>query len=256
MALELLTQRDTGKACGNERGSRRGSRTTHARSKTERGRAVIQRLLRILLFAGLVVSLVFLASRLQGFYWPGNQQDYEPEQPIAFSHKLHSGKLQIACIYCHSGAERSRHAGIPAASLCMNCHRLVTAPRDAVLAEYRQAQQARRPARPVVSTEMQKLYDALGLDDKLQPDPAKAQKPIAWVRVHNLPAFTCFDHRPHVTAGVACQQCHGPVETMDRVRQATNLSMGWCVNCHRDTHGTEVAGRTLKPSTDCSACHY
>jgi hypothetical protein len=217
---------------------------------------VVNRLVRIVLVTGLALSLLLLVSRLSGFYWPGNQQDYEPAQPIAFSHQQHAGKLQIACLYCHAGAEKSRQAGIPAASLCMNCHRLVTAPRDDVLREYRQAQQEGRPARPVVSAELQKLYDALGLDDKLQRDPNRPQKPIEWVRVHNLPSFSCFDHRPHVTAGVSCQHCHGPVENMTRVRQSADLSMGWCVNCHRDTAQTGVGGKKVTPSTDCSACHY
>jgi hypothetical protein len=217
---------------------------------------VPMRLLRIVLLLGLVASLLFLAVRLKGFYWPGNQQDYEPVQPIAFSHKLHAGKLQISCLYCHFGAERSRHAGFPAASLCMNCHGLVTASRDTVLKEFQEAQQARRPARLVVSAELKKLYDALGLDKKLQPDPARKRQPIAWVKVHNLPAFSCFDHRPHVKAGVSCQQCHGAVETMDLVRQVADLSMGWCVNCHRETGQTGVAGKKVHPSTDCSTCHY
>ncbi len=215
-----------------------------------------KRLVSIVLFTGLVCSVVFLVSRLNGFYWPGNQQGYEPVQPIAFSHQLHAGKLQISCLYCHFGAEKSRQAGFPAASLCMNCHTLVTAPRDDVLREFQQAQRESRPAKPVVSPEMRKLYDALGLDKKLQPDPALQSRPIAWVRVHNLPAFTCFDHRPHVNAGVTCQHCHGPVETMDRVRQVVDLSMGWCVNCHRETAQTGVAGKKVRPSTDCSACHY
>ena len=197
-----------------------------------------------------------MASRLRSFYWPGNQQDYSPAQPIAFSHQLHAGKLQIACLYCHFGADTSRHAGFPAASLCMNCHRLVTSSRESVLREYAEAERARRAARPVVSEELQKLYDALGLDDKLQPDPQKQTTPIEWVKIHNLPAFSCFDHRPHVHAGVVCQQCHGPVESMERVRQVTDLSMGWCVNCHRQSAETGVAGRQVRPSTDCSACHY
>jgi hypothetical protein len=74
--------------------------------------------------------------------------------------------------------------------------------------------------------------------------------------VHNLPSFSCFDHRPHVHAGVTCQQCHGPVETMDRVRQVADLSMGWCVNCHRETTRSHGTGTKVQPSTDCSACHY
>jgi hypothetical protein len=212
--------------------------------------------IRVALYTGLVCSTVFMGSRLKDFCWPGDQQGYTPAQPVAFSHQLHAGKMQIACLYCHYGAASSRHAGVPAASLCMNCHRLVTASRDSVLEEYGEAERARRPARPVVSPELQKLYDALGLDGNLQPDPNRQPEPIAWVRVHNLPAFSCFDHRPHVAAGVACQQCHGPVETMERVRQVADLSMGWCVNCHRDSARTGVAGRAVRPSTDCSACHY
>jgi hypothetical protein len=217
---------------------------------------VIHRLLRILLLVGLAASVLFLVSRLQGFYWPGNQQDYAPVQPIAFSHQQHCGKLQISCLYCHSGADYSKHAGIPAASLCMNCHALVTAPRDEVVKEIQQAQLSGRPARPVVSPELQKLYDHLALDDKLQPDPARKASPIAWVKVHNLPSFSCFDHRPHVHAGVDCRHCHGPVETMEQVRQVADLSMGWCVKCHRETAETGVAGKKVQPSTDCSACHY
>lgn len=214
------------------------------------------RLFRTFLLLGLAISLLLVASRLKGFYWPGNQQDYEPVQPIAFSHQLHCGKLQISCLYCHSGAEKSKHAGFPAASLCMNCHGLVTAARSDVVKEYQEAQQARRAARPVISAELQKLYDALALDNNLQPDPAKQPTPIAWVKVHNLPAFSCFDHRPHVNAGVDCQHCHGPVETMERVRQVAELSMGWCVNCHRNSTQIGVAGKKVQPSTDCSVCHY
>jgi len=217
---------------------------------------VVNRLVRTALLAGLAFGCAFLIYHWNDFYWTGNQQSYEPVQPIAFSHQLHSGKLQIACLYCHSGAEKSRHAGIPAAGVCMNCHRLVTASRETVIEEYQKAQQERRPARPVISAELQKLYDALGLDEKLQRDPAKKTAAIAWVRVHNLPAFSCFDHRPHVTAGVACQECHGPVETTERVRQVGDLSMGWCVNCHRETGRTGVSGKNVRPSTDCASCHY
>jgi hypothetical protein len=164
--------------------------------------------------------------------------------------------LQITCVYCHSGAERSRHAGFPAVSLCMTCHRLVTASPVALLQEHQQARQAKRPPQPVISSELAKLYDALGLDNKMQPDPTKKPQPIAWVRVHNLPDFACFDHRPHVNAGVECQQCHGPVQNMERVRQVEDLSMGWCINCHRQTGVAGVAGKKVKPSTDCAACHY
>jgi hypothetical protein len=89
----------------------------------------------------------------------------------------------------------------------------------------------------------------------MKRDSAKA-KAIPWVRVHNLPDFAYFDHRAHVVAGVACQKCHGPVETMERVRQVESLSMGWCVNCHRDANLHGVAGKKVNASLDCAACHY
>ena len=145
-------------------------------------------LLTILLLAGLAASLLLLTSALCGYHRPGNQQGYAPVQPIAFSHRMHAGDLQITCLYCHSGAERSPHAGIAAASTCMNCHRFVTASTEVVRAEADQARQEGRPTRRVISAEMQKLYDALGLDDQLQPDPRKPQRPITWFKIHNLPA--------------------------------------------------------------------
>jgi hypothetical protein len=210
----------------------------------------------MLLVVGLIVSTVGLVHRLKGYPLPGNQQGYEPAQPIAFSHQQHAGQLQISCAYCHYGAETSSHAGIPPASVCMTCHRFVTAPQKAMLAEALEARKAKRPPQPIVSPELQKLYDALALNDKLEPDPAKHPTPIAWVKVHNLPAFTCFDHRAHVHAGVECQRCHGPVETMVRLRQVEDLSMGWCVNCHRETGRTGLNGTTVQPSTDCATCHH
>lgn len=186
---------------------------------------------------------------------PGNQQGYEPDQPIAFSHRLHAGELGVDCLYCHWGAEKSRHAGIPAASVCMNCHRFVMAPWGAVRAEDEAARKENRPPRLVVSPELAKLYRALGL----APDGTLTQvaqpQPIAWVRVCRLPDFVYFDHRPHVAAGVACQTCHGPVETMERTRQVRDLSMGWCVNCHRQKRETG-AGVAAQARTDCAVCHF
>ena len=111
-----------------------------------------------------------------------------------------------------------------------------------------------------VSPEIQKIYDALALTPdatgRLVLDPQKRQKPIAWVQVHSLPAFVYFDHRRHVAADVACQTCHGPVETMEQVRQFSDLSMGWCVNCHRDVNANGVKGQPVHASTDCAGCHY
>jgi nitrate reductase gamma subunit len=209
-----------------------------------------------LLLVGLTFSLLALAPRLRGAHLPGNHQGYEPIQPIAFSHRLHAGDLQMSCLYCHADAEKGRHAGIAAAGVCMNCHRFITAPLRDVRAEFELARQEKRPPQAVVSPELAKLYAALALDDKLQPDPARSATPIRWVKVHNLPSFTHFDHRAHVNVGVACQRCHGPVETMERVRQVENLSMGWCVQCHRDVNQKGVAGQQVRASNDCTTCHH
>ena len=187
---------------------------------------------------------------------PGNQAGYEPSQPIAFSHRLHAGELGVSCLYCHSGAEKSRYAGVPPANLCMNCHRFVPAPFGAIRAEDELAKKEKRAPRPIVSPEIQKLYDALALGPDRKPDPARQPRPIAWVKVHNVPAFVYFDHRGHVAAGVQCQQCHGPVETMERVRQVETLTMGWCVNCHRQVNQTGVGGKRVNASIDCVTCHY
>ncbi|HEX9093492.1 MAG TPA: cytochrome c3 family protein [Coriobacteriia bacterium] len=215
-----------------------------------------QRIVSIVLATGILFTTSLLVARAGVLHLPSNQQDYEPVQPIAFSHRLHGGDLQVACIYCHSNAEKSRSAGVPAGAVCMNCHRFVTAPIGAVRAEEQDATKAGRKPQPVVSGELRKLYDAMGLDARLQRDPATTPRPIAWVRVHNLPDFVEFDHRPHVAVGVTCQTCHGPVETLERVRQQSDLGMGWCVNCHRTATQAGVAGRAVRASIDCSTCHY
>jgi respiratory nitrate reductase gamma subunit len=208
------------------------------------------------LFLGLIFSILALVPRLWSAHLPGSDQGYEPVQPIAFSHRVHAGEMQISCLYCHHEAEHSRHAGIPAASICMNCHKSVTTPISEVRAEFELAKQEKRPARRIISPELEKLYESLGLNEQLQPDPAKTPTPIRWVRVHNLPAFTHFDHRAHVGAGVECQRCHGPVETMERVRQVADLSMGWCVNCHRDANRDGIDGKQVHASNDCATCHH
>jgi len=229
----------------------------------------------ILLVVGVAFALLTAAPNLATIHLPGNQEGYEPAQPIAFSHRLHAGDLQVQCLYCHSGAERSRHAGIPSATTCMNCHRSVTATLGAVRAEDELAKKESRPPRKIISPEILKIYDALALSDRMQRTPGKATTPIAWTKVYNLPDFVYFDHRPHVNAGVACQSCHGPVETMERVRQVGDLSMGWCVNCHRQTNrdgldgkgnfstppapaatGSKPVIRRVQASTDCTTCHY
>ena len=214
------------------------------------------RIMTVVLLVGLFFSLLALVPGIRGLRLPGNQQGYAPLQPIAFSHRLHAGEMQISCLYCHSGAEKSRHAGIPAASVCMNCHKYVTAPLGAIRAEDESAKKEKRQRHHIISPELQKLYNALALDEKMQADSAKQPTLIAWMKVHNLPDFAYFDHRGHVDAGVTCQQCHGPVETMEKMRQVEDLTMGWCVNCHREANRVGVAGKTVQASTDCATCHY
>jgi hypothetical protein len=208
------------------------------------------------LLVALFFSLLVLMQRAGGFRLPGNQQGYEPVQPIAYSHRLHAGELQIDCLYCHSGAETSRHAGIPSASTCINCHRFVSAPWGAVRAEDQAAQKEKREPRRIVSPEIAKIYAAMGFNEEGQRDPNAEPQPIEWTKVHSLPDFAYFDHRAHVNVGVACQTCHGPVETMERVRQFETLGMGWCVNCHRDANAKGVQGKAVRASIDCATCHY
>jgi hypothetical protein len=215
------------------------------------------RIVTIVLAVAFAMSLLLLVPRLGAFRLPGNNAGFEPEQPIAYSHRLHAGELNIPCLYCHSNAEKSRHAGIPSAGTCMNCHRFVTAARSTVRAEEELAKKERRKPRKVIAPELAKLYDSLALDANLKPDPRKTQRPIEWVRIHRIPDFAYFDHRAHVARGIECQKCHGAVETMERVRQEATLNMGWCVNCHRGgANGVVVAGQKAVGSTDCSVCHY
>jgi len=187
----------------------------------------------------------------------GMDQGYEPAQPIAYSHRLHAGELEIPCLYCHYGAERSRHAGIPPTSVCMNCHRFITAPQDQVAAEKALAKRQGREPRTISSPEIRKIYHSLGLDSNGQPDVARRQKAIRWKQIHHVPDFVAFDHRRHVAASVACQTCHGEVQTMERVSQFAPLTMGWCVNCHRDNNATAAKeGNEHRASIDCAVCHY
>ncbi len=199
----------------------------------------------ILSVAVLLTASVFLTSFTANIRLPDNHQGFEPVQPIAYSHRLHAGELGINCVHCHHGAERSKAAGIPSTNVCMNCHKFVTAPWVNVKAEDDQAAKENRKSRQIVSSELRKVYDAVGLE-----------KPIEWIKVHNLPSFVYFNHSAHVNAGVECQTCHGAVETMERVRQVSDLSMGWCVNCHRDVNKNGVNGKQVKASLDCYTCHH
>ena len=157
-----------------------------------------------------------------------NNAGYQPTQPIAYSHALHAGVLKIPCQYCHYGAERGKHAGIPPASVCMNCHTQVLKDKPEVM----------------------KIKAALD-----------SGKPIEWVRVHRVPDHVYFNHSAHIVGGVKCQTCHGPVQAMGRVEQKAPLSMGWCLSCHR-TGGKGILGednglaRVDSHLTDCVTCHH
>jgi hypothetical protein len=214
------------------------------------------RVLFMLLLTGVALAGFSLVKNSSRIRLVGIDQGYQPAQPIAYSHRLHAGELAIPCLYCHSAAEKSRRAGIPAASVCMNCHRFVTTTMGAIREEDKRAAAEGRDPRPLVSGEIDKLYAALALDDKMQRDATLATTPIVWKRVHSIPDFVAFDHRPHVAAGIICQSCHGPIETMERVRQEASLTMGWCVQCHRDKTGRTAAGVPVNPPLDCVTCHY
>jgi cytochrome c2 len=161
----------------------------------------------------------------------GRSKDYTPTQPIFYSHKVHAGANQVNCLYCHGGAEQGKHANIPSVNVCMNCHKAIN--------EYVKGPKLYDEEGNEVdgTAEIQKLYKYAGFDpaNAAAWDPSKA-KPIEWVKIHNLPDHVYFNHSQHVKAGkVACQTCHGEIQKMDEVKQFSDLSMGWCINCHRET---------------------
>jgi hypothetical protein len=210
----------------------------------------------VVLLVGLFFSLIVLASGMSSWRLPDNQQGYAPPQPIEYSHRLHAGELQIDCLFCHSAAEHGRHAGIPSTDVCMKCHKFVTSSFDVLQEEITRADKEKRKPDQIVSDELRKLYDSLSLDDPQKPNPDAETNSIPWVRVHDLPDYVSFDHSAHVSAGVSCQKCHGPVESMERMRQFETLSMGWCVNCHREATKNGIDGHAVDASTDCATCHY
>jgi cytochrome c551/c552 len=159
----------------------------------------------------------------------GRSKDYQPEQPIYYSHKVHAGLNQINCLYCHTGAQEGKQATIPSVNVCMNCH--------VNIKEYAGPELFTEDGKKVNGTaEIKKLHEYAGF--KGLPgetwDPATANaKPI---KIHNLPDHVYFNHSQHVKAGqVACQKCHGEIQEMGEVKQHSDLSMGWCINCHRET---------------------
>jgi hypothetical protein len=176
-------------------------------SMESNGSASTKIIVTILVLFFISLGVIFAVS-------PSKNQGYAPKQPLPFSHKLHAGKYNIPCMYCHISVETSRHATVPPMNICMNCHKVVK-----VGSEY--------------IKDLTKHY----VEDK----------PIPWIKVHQLPSFTYFNHRRHIARGVACQVCHGEVQKMDRVRQYAPLTMGWCVNCHRQPQ--------YNAPITCDTCH-
>jgi len=161
----------------------------------------------------------------------GRQKDYQPVQPIYYSHKVHAGINQISCLYCHGSAWDSKHAAIPSVNVCMNCHKAITSYEKGPKLYDEEGNEINGTA------EIAKLHQAAGFDPNNPNswDPSMA-KPIEWVKIHNLPDHVYFNHSQHVRVGnVQCQTCHGEITAMDEVKQVSELSMGWCINCHRET---------------------
>ena len=223
-------------------------------------------------FLMLVTAIFFLLASAYFVYGYlsqiGVDQGYQPVQPIHYSHRIHAGDNGIDCKYCHSSARVSKHSGIPSLNVCMNCHKSIyeVAPETAT-AEY---------SKEFYDGEIKKLYKAVGWDDAEQKYTGETQ-PVKWVRIHNLPDFAYFNHSQHVTvAGVECQTCHGPVEEMEIMYQHAPLTMGWCINCHRETnvnvkdnayyekiheelskkYGVENLTAAQMGGLECGKCHY
>jgi len=226
-------------------------------------------------FTVLCLVMVLGSFGWMGMWETGVHTGYQPTQPIKFSHELHAGINQIDCQYCHTGAFKSKNSTIPSLNVCMNCHKNVQARTDDGL----------------ISPEIQKIYNALGYNPETQTYDKTKEKPIEWVRVHNLPDFAYFNHSQHVVVGEeairkeaglnpkdpVCFACHGPVNTMEEVYQYSPLTMKWCVNCHRDAdisnkkgdafyanviaaHEKIKKGEKITPALlgglECGKCHY
>jgi mono/diheme cytochrome c family protein len=202
----------------------------------------------------------------------GIDQGYQPIQPIAFSHKIHSGENKIDCQYCHSSAKHSKHSGIPSVNVCMNCHMAIAEVAEGTEIEWN----GQIYGKERLDGEIAKVYDAAGWDPETL-EYSGEEKPVKWIRIHNLPDFVYYNHAQHVkVAGLKCQQCHGPVEEMDEMYQYSPLTMGWCINCHRETnvdlkgneyyakiheelatkYGVEKVTIAQLGGLECGKCHY
>ena len=214
---------------------------------------------KLIAFSVIAISVIGSVAGWEALASIGLNQNYAPDQPIKFSHQIHVGQNKIDCRYCHSGAEKSKNAGIPSPNLCMNCHKYVK-------------------SGPKYGTEeISKIYEAIGWDVNAQQYTGKT-KPIKWIRVHNLPELAYFNHSQHVkVGGVECETCHGPVGEMEVIKQYSPLTMGWCIQCHRDTpvkmegngyyaavhekykekYGPDAKLTVEKlGGTECARCHY
>jgi len=223
-------------------------------------------------FLVLVTSIFLLLASgyfVYGFFMQvGVDQGYQPIQPIHYSHKIHAGDNGIDCKYCHSSARVSKNAGIPSLNVCMNCHKNIS--------EVAEETATPEHSKAFYDGEIQKLYDAVGWD-KAGQKYTGVTKPVKWVRIHNLPDFVYFNHSQHViVAGVECQTCHGPVETLEIMEQFSPLTMGWCVDCHRKTdvkmegnayydkihaelakkYGKDKLTAAEMGGLECGKCHY
>lgn len=236
-------------------------------------------LLEVLTSKGMIAFVVFALVVLGGYTTVnhaielGRQQDYQPEQPIKFSHVTHAGLNQIECQYCHDGARRSKHSVIPAVNTCMNCHSAIKVGSNYGTAEITKIYAAIgydpienayiKDYDKLTNEEVKEVYkkwiaqeyikaerDLDELENEVEAQLEAIEKaltneytgddkiagPVEWVRIHNLPDHAYFNHAQHVTVGnLKCQNCHGPVEEMELVYQYSPLSMGWCINCHRQT---------------------
>ncbi len=210
--------------------------------------------------AGFVLLCFLGVSTYDGAKAINRQEGYMPDQPIAFSHAIHAGANKIDCRYCHVGAEKGKSAVIPSMNVCMNCHYDV------------------KEGAQYGTTEIAKIYKSVGFNPENNTYSGN-EEPVEWVRIHNLADHVYFNHAQHtVVGGIECQTCHGPVETMDVLYQYESLSMGWCINCHRETevnfasnafygdyeklhqdlasgkldaiHVSDIGG------TECQKCHY
>ena len=221
-----------------------------------------------------MISVIFLllssAYFVYGYFMQvGVDQGYMPVQPIHYSHKIHAGANQIECKYCHSSARVSKHSGIPSLNVCMNCHMNI--------ADYNGEEDLENGyTKDFYTKEIKKLYAAVGWDETNQRYTGESQ-PVKWVRIHNLPDFVYFNHAQHVEVGeIACEKCHGPVEEMEIMYQYSPLTMGWCINCHRETnvkvesneyytkihealskkYGVEKLTVAQMGGLECGKCHY